>query len=91
MSSDLRVEGATFAIDPSVGGMSAGAKGHLQLVEELILVEVCGRADGLPHGLLYLLHLVCLVVYLVQHLHQSTQLKPAIFPTSDYDSTRPST
>ena len=41
---------------------------HLQLSHELILVHVSSRTNGLRHGVLNLLHLVCLLVDLIQHL-----------------------
>lgn len=47
-----------------------GLRAHLELVEEVVLVDVGGGADGLAHGLLDLFHLVCLVVDLVQDLQQ---------------------
>lgn len=53
---------------PAAKGL--GRRAHLELVEEVILVDVGGGADWLAHGLLDLLHLVRLLVDLVQDLRQ---------------------
>lgn len=57
---------------------------NLQFAHELVLIHVCGWANWLCHGILNLLHLVCLLVDLIQHLIHSSFLSTVVHFHSDF-------